>query len=457
MITDITKYIVDWVLAWDDLTGDCLITEDPGVTYKDGLHLAYKDPIKGVLIKTSEEFEYSGIDDRRGNFFYLRHVDAEELTYNPVENRTSSCLKDTQITANLRLVSVVKNLVQVNGNERYEVEEFLRNALLNLDFTDYDGIERNIAIELTLSRVNSIQVLAEERKEDATPRGVELQNVFTAIDFILRFNFNTERKHVTVAPDEGFSTQYQTVYDAFIVKPPADVAEDQDQMVRGMIADGDWQTKDIFYITSAQSAADSLINWINPGTHDLTIVNLLAGNFTAYRGWTGNGVNGYLNTNYNPNTDGVNYLLDSASFGVYVRTDVEELRTDIGIQSAGTVSFLSPRRAIDVMECRINDNVQLISANTDSRGFYVVSRTGANARAVYKNRISMGNDAQVSIAIPNEDVYVLCRNNAGVSVDFSTKQIAAAFAGGGQTQTNVNNFTDRLETFMDSIGAGIIP
>ena len=87
----------------------------------------------------------------------------------------------------------VKNLVQVNGNERYEVEEFLRNALLNLDFIDYTGIERNIEVELTLSRVNSPQVLLEERVEDATPRGVELQNVFTAIDFTLRFTFNNER------------------------------------------------------------------------------------------------------------------------------------------------------------------------------------------------------------------------------------------------------------------------
>lgn len=120
------------ILTWDDLSGDCLITKDPGITYKDGITLAYKDPIKGILTKTSEEFTYSGIDDRKGNFFYIRHVDAEELTYNPIEERITSCLKSTQIIANLRLVSVVKNLVQVNGNEKYEVEEFLRNALLNL-------------------------------------------------------------------------------------------------------------------------------------------------------------------------------------------------------------------------------------------------------------------------------------------------------------------------------------
>ena len=194
MITDITKHIKDWILAWPDLTGDCLITEDPGITYKDGLTLAYKNPEKGVLTKTSEESEYTGIDDRRGNFFYIRHVDDEQITFNPVDERVASCLKSTQAVVNLRLVSVVRNLVQVNGNERYEVEEFLRNALLNLDFTDYTGIERNIEIELTLSRVNNPQVLAEERVEDTKKRGFELRNVFVAIDFILKYNFNNERK-----------------------------------------------------------------------------------------------------------------------------------------------------------------------------------------------------------------------------------------------------------------------
>lgn len=195
MITDITSYITNWILDWPDLTGDCLITEDPGVEYKDGLHLAYKHPIKGVLIKTSDESEYSGIDDRRDNFFYIRHVDDEQLTYNPIEDKVSSCSESVQITANLRLVSIVQDIPQVTGNERYEIEEFLRNALLNLDFTAYTGNESNIEIELTLSRVNSPQVLAEERAEDATPRGFELRNIFVAIDFILKFNFNNERKN----------------------------------------------------------------------------------------------------------------------------------------------------------------------------------------------------------------------------------------------------------------------
>ena len=44
-------------------------------------------------------------------------------------------------------------------------------------------------------------------------------------------------------------------------------------LVKGMIKDGEWQTKEVFYVTAAHASDSSLLNWINPGTHDLTVVN----------------------------------------------------------------------------------------------------------------------------------------------------------------------------------------
>ena len=196
MITDLTDYIVDWVLAWPDVSGDCLLIEDPGVEWDDGLQLAYKDDEKGVILKSSDEFEYSGIDDRRGNFIYLRHLDDEKLTHNPVAQRVSSCIQSVQVVANLRLVSVIRNVAVVTGLERYEVEEFIRNALLNIDWGAYTGDESNPEIELTMSWVNSPQILDEERgpKDTKRSRVFGKENIFTAIDFILRFNYHGEPK-----------------------------------------------------------------------------------------------------------------------------------------------------------------------------------------------------------------------------------------------------------------------
>jgi len=197
MITDLTQYIVEWVLAWPDLSGDCILSENPDVEWVEGLHLAYKDGEKGVLVKTSDEYEYAGIDDLRGNFIYLRHLDDEQLVHNPVANRVSSCIDSCQVTANIRLVSVIRNLTVTTGLERYEVEEFIRNALLNIDWGSYLGDESNPAIELTFSWVNSPQILDAERgpRDEKRSRGFELKNLFTAIDFILKFNYHGEPKH----------------------------------------------------------------------------------------------------------------------------------------------------------------------------------------------------------------------------------------------------------------------
>lgn len=196
MLTDLTEYIKDWILDWDDLTGDCPIQDDPSVTYDDGLTLAYMDPIKGVLIKTSDESEYSGIDDRRGNFIYIRHLDDEVIPYNPDVPRVSSCIGGVQGAPPLRLVSVIRNKTQTTGTERYQIEEFLRNALINIDWTLYTGIEENMDIELTQGYVNSPQILDMERgpQDTARSRGFELRNIFVALDFILRYNYHGEPK-----------------------------------------------------------------------------------------------------------------------------------------------------------------------------------------------------------------------------------------------------------------------
>lgn len=196
MITDLTQFIIEWVIGWVDLSGDCPISEDPKIIWKLGSHLAYKDEEKGVLLKSSNEFQYSGIDDRKGNFLYIRHVDDEKIMHNPIDEIVSSCTSSVQETASLRLVSVIQSLTITTGLERYQVEEYIRNALLNIDWKTYTGIEEKPKIELTQSWVNSLQILDEERgpKDEKRSRGFPLNYLFTAIDFILKYNYHAEPK-----------------------------------------------------------------------------------------------------------------------------------------------------------------------------------------------------------------------------------------------------------------------
>lgn len=229
-------------------------------------------------------------------------------------------------------------------------------------------------------------------------------------------------------------------------------------LVKGLLDDGIWAMLDILYLTAADASLNSLINWINPGTHDLTVVNLVAGQFTIDRGWTGNGVNGYLDTNYNPSTDGINFTLNDASIGAYCRLNIQEDTVIIGCQAGGPGAYIYPRDSTYVgnsILSKLNDSSLGSVPNLDSKGFYIISRDVAAHKDIYKNTIKTEH-IEVSTTIPNQNIYILGLNNGGALQEISTNQIAEAHAGGGMTQTNVNNFTDRLETFMDAIGAGVI-
>jgi hypothetical protein len=239
--------------------------------------------------------------------------------------------------------------------------------------------------------------------------------------------------------------------------PDADRQQLIQELVCGLITDGVWQNLDCLYITAANSGLNSLPNWINPGVHDLTVVNLVIGLFTADRGWTGNGVNGYLRTNYNPSVHAINLSKNSASLGFYCRSNIAENTYDMGCEDAVPVRFFITSKFAGNIRFSLNDASSQIVVNADSRGFYIGSRESDTIKRSYRNKVRTQDLVKASIAIPNGEIYLMAQNISGVAFFHTTRQIAAAFIGGGTTQTNVDNFTDRIETYMDAIEAGVIP
>jgi hypothetical protein len=189
MVVDLAEYIIDWIVGYAALDEDCTLTVDPEVIFEGGCYLAYKHPEKGVIWKRDEEFEYCGLDDRKGNFVYLRFKDDEEITYNPVD-KFASCLLGTQVQVSLRLVSVIDNMIITTGREHYEVEEYLRNILLTIPWQNYTGNEENIYLELTRSLFNPITVLAEE----GVKKTMAKNKIYTVFDMTLRYTYSPEIK-----------------------------------------------------------------------------------------------------------------------------------------------------------------------------------------------------------------------------------------------------------------------
>lgn len=83
-----------------------------------------------------------------------------------------------------------------------------------------------------------------------------------------------------------------------------------DQLIKDLKSAGIWQKLDVFYVFAGDgSPLFKELNWIDPSKH---MASAYGGLTWDLNGVKGDGVNGYINTNFNPSEDGVNYTMDDA-------------------------------------------------------------------------------------------------------------------------------------------------
>jgi hypothetical protein len=266
------------------------------------------------------------------------------------------------------------------------------------------------------------------------------------------------RKYVLTSVSSDYTNltePYLTIYNSFTSKPTAAIAQAQQAIVDKLVGFGIWSKLDVFYMFATNTSQAALSNWIAPGTFDATLVNSPA--FVAYKGFSGNGVSSYIRTHYNPSSDATNYLLNSASAGAGVRTNVSEFSYIFGgLDVAGppldSNCTLTLRYGADIAIGFINQSTSpqapAAFVNTDSRGCWVVNRTANNYCEIRRDGVAITSAAAVSDAILDREVYILAANIEGGASFFSTQQCAFAFMGAGMTATQIYQFYNVLEEYF---------
>ena len=256
----------------------------------------------------------------------------------------------------------------------------------------------------------------------------------------------------------GFSTEYQTVRDSWTILPDATVSIQQDLMVRSWIASGFWATRDILYVLAGHTNdnGESLTNWITPGTHDAVIVlNGGTMNFTAFEGFQSDD-GAYIDTNYNPSTEGVNYTLNSSSIGIYTRTGTDTDTSEMGAHPGvgGDITSISTSRTTTNARIYINSASAVEKPGGD--GYVIGNRPDDSNIQTYRNGSLTGTTAVNSVIVSTINFFILARNLVGNPFESSQKQVSIAHAGGALTPTQIAADTDAFETYMDSNGKGVI-
>ena len=214
---------------------------------------------------------------------------------------------------------------------------------------------------------------------------------------------------------------------------------------------------DIMHILAGETQESALRNIVK-SEHTASAVGSPA--FVALEGFTSIGNDSYVNTNFNPSTQGVKYTLNNASYGFYSRTARAGSSgvVSMGVISAGAYSMIF---AFDVGGASSfgylnNVAVSIYGAASDSLGMRCMSRSGLNDMGIHVNKNHTNNSTRVSSSIPIGNFYVGARNNNGTADAEDAIQMAFDFAGGNLSDAEIDILVDAFEAYMDSNGKGVL-
>lgn len=210
----------------------------------------------------------------------------------------------------------------------------------------------------------------------------------------------------------------------------------------------DFAEFDRLWIHGLSNSVAARTSLANPTSTIITAVN--SPTFTASQGYTGNGSTSYLNTNYNPTTNGVKYTLNSASLYVYSRTNLNSFKIDIGHANTTSNSELDIRDSGSFY--RSINQLGLVSgvAVVNSLGLFSGVRIGATDVRSYRNGVLLLTNSTASSTLINNNIYVLANNNNGTAATLSTRQLSMSAIGSGVI--NQSTFYTAVQALGTSIG-----
>jgi len=193
---------------------------------------------------------------------------------------------------------------------------------------------------------------------------------------------------------------------------------------------------DVMYLFTAETEQAALLNAIKRD-HDATNTGMT---FTSRVGFQGDGVADYIDTNYNPTSDGVTYTDYDALIGVYIEregTPSAGLAT-IGVFGGGAQTYLyltTDSGGVSQAIAPVNsvDNPAFSIAN--GTGFFATQRDGLTALDMnFYDDGAVFSYSSIFSAIPNLDFYIGALNTGSPSY-FSSRRFGLAFIGRSLTAT----------------------
>jgi hypothetical protein len=176
-------------------------------------------------------------------------------------------------------------------------------------------------------------------------------------------------------------------------------------------------------------------------------INFFGGIVHSANGITGNGTNGYFDTNYNDSTQNI---LNNASAWAYARNNLA-INGDALLSTVDTINnanLINPRNASDQMGTRMQTTAGSSTSNTDSRGLFGLNRITGSNYSVWKNLVKTTIN-EASTSLQNSNILGFWFSFGPV---YSLRNMAFMALGNGLTDQEASDFYTAVQAFQTTLG-----
>jgi hypothetical protein len=247
----------------------------------------------------------------------------------------------------------------------------------------------------------------------------------------------------------AFDADYQAILDKGTslgyTLPTDSVKLKQNTLLTSMKADGVWAKLDVFYVFAQDGSAEfATLNWKNPSANQSTLSSPTPPTFVTNGGFQGNGVDSYIDTNFNPATQGVQYTLNNASRYFFTHAISGSGRFDGNNLGVGTNSILRASSTFQRINSGASGNLATSFDFTATVNAKSIHRTSSTNVTLF-NETTGASTTQTSVAVQSANQFVL---RSGTTYAAHT---CAAYAMGASMIAENTNFVTDWNTYKNSL------
>lgn len=233
-------------------------------------------------------------------------------------------------------------------------------------------------------------------------------------------------------------------------------------LVKDMKASGLWTKMKAVYPMVGGTATSMKFNLKDARDLDAAFRLTWSGGWTySATGATPNGTNAYADTKFNQENNWTSNT--NAAIGFYSRTDIANTKVDIGAlsnsSSATNGTAIYGRYSGNIIYSNLNSFGGQTETNTNSLGFYIVSRNESTKYKLYKFGTNVINNTKFSGLSTNinKSIYLGAANDVtvGGASSYSTRQQAFAFISDYLSEQDVLVFNQIVEKYQVALSRGV--